>query len=194
MNGGKPLVAEILAHARGKRLVFVSGNFNIVHPGHLRLLRFAAECGDYLVVGVLDDRLSENAQLSQELRLEGVAAISWVNHAFILHDTPEDFVAELRPAAVVKGKEHENENNPELVVVQSYGGKLLFGSGDTTFSSLELIRKETELINYSSIIRPKEFTERHGFGILGLASEPGRSRKQEPKIFPWGRTRSPAIR
>src|SRR5712671_6551995 len=85
----------------GKRMVFVSGTFNIVHPGHLRLLRFAAECGDYLVVGVLDDRLSDNAQLSHDTRLEGVAAINWVKYAFILHDTPEDFIAELQPAAVV---------------------------------------------------------------------------------------------
>ena len=47
---------EIRAKAgKEKRLVFVSGTFNIVHPGHLRLLRFAAECGDYLIVGVLDD-------------------------------------------------------------------------------------------------------------------------------------------
>ncbi len=47
---------------------------------------------------------------------------------------------------------------------------MLFGSGDTIFSSLELIRKETELINHSSIIRPREFVERHGFSIPGLAS------------------------
>lgn len=154
----------------GKRMVFVSGTFNIVHPGHLRLLRFAAECGDYLVVGVLNDRLSENAQLSQGMRLEGVAAISWVNHAFLLRDTPESFIAELCPAVVVKGKEHESGTNPELAVVQSYGGNLLFGSGDTTFSSLELIRKETELINHSSIIRSQEYIARHGFSMAGLQS------------------------
>lgn len=153
-----------------KRVVFVSGTFNIVHPGHLRLLRFAAECGDYLVVGVLDDRLSENAQLSQGMRLEGVAAISWVNHAFLLHDTPESFISELCPAVVVKGKEHESRENPELAVVQSYGGKLLFGSGDTIFSSLELIRKETELINHSSITRAQEYVTRHGFSMAGLQS------------------------
>jgi rfaE bifunctional protein kinase chain/domain len=152
------------------RVVFVSGNFNIVHPGHLRLLRFASECGDLLVVGVLSDSISSNAQLSQEMRLEGVAAISWVSHAFILYDSPEAFIESLRPAVVVKGKEHENSNNPELAVVQSYGGKLLFGSGDTTFSSLELLRKETELINHSSIIRPREFAERHGFTMSSLAS------------------------
>jgi rfaE bifunctional protein kinase chain/domain len=154
----------------GGRTVFVSGTFNIVHPGHLRLLRFAAECGDYLVVGVLSDQLAANAQLSHDMRLEGVAAINWVDHAFLLRDTPENLIAELRPAMVVKGKEHENGVNPELGVVQSYGGKLLFGSGDTTFSSLELIRKETELINHASIVRPREFVERHGFSIPGLAS------------------------
>src|SRR5262245_65503620 len=36
----------------GKRISFVSGNFNVVHPGHLRLLRFAREIADLLVVGV----------------------------------------------------------------------------------------------------------------------------------------------
>jgi rfaE bifunctional protein kinase chain/domain len=153
-----------------QRVVFVSGNFNIVHPGHLRLLRFASECGDFLVVGVLSDSISSNAQLSENTRLEGVAAISWVNHAFILRESPELLIKELRPAVVVKGKEHEDANNPELAAVQSYGGKLVFGSGDTTFSSLELIRNETELINHSSIIRPREFLERHGFTMPDLAS------------------------
>ena len=42
----------------GRRIVFVSGNFNIVHPGHLRLLQFAAECGDFLAVGVNADTSS----------------------------------------------------------------------------------------------------------------------------------------
>jgi rfaE bifunctional protein kinase chain/domain len=154
----------------GRRVVFVSGTFNIVHPGHLRLLRFAAECGDFLVVGVLNDELAENAQLSHDMRVEGVAAISWVDHAFVLRDTPERFIGELRPAVVVKGKEHEDRDNAELAVLQTYGGKLLFGSGDTTFSSLELMRKETELVNHSTIIRPTEFIVRHGIGIPDLVS------------------------
>ncbi len=150
--------------------MFVSGTFNIVHPGHLRLLRFAAECGDLLIVGVLSDRLAVNAQLNQDLRLEGVSAISWVNFAFVLDDKPEDFVARLRPSVVVKGREHEARANPELPILQSYGGQLLFGSGDTTFSSLELIRNESELINHSSIVRPDEFIQRHGFSVSGLES------------------------
>ena len=149
--------------------MFVSGTFNIVHPrGHLRLLRFAAECGDYLVVGVLDDRLATNAQLDQGMRLEGVAAISWVDHAFVLHDAPHDF-SKLRPAVVAKGKEHESgtiRNSPWF----SHTGKSAVRLRGYDISSLDLIRKETELINHSSIIRPKEFIERHGISISGLKS------------------------
>jgi bifunctional ADP-heptose synthase (sugar kinase/adenylyltransferase) len=39
----------------GQTVAFVSGNFNVVHPGHLRLLRFAAEQADILVVGINPD-------------------------------------------------------------------------------------------------------------------------------------------
>ncbi len=164
-------ISQILNAAKvagAKRIVFVSGNFNIVHPGHLRLLRFAAECGDFLVVGVLDDRLSGNAQIGERMRLDGVAAISWVDYAFLLSDLPETLIAALKPAVVVKGKEHESQHNPELPIVQSYGGRLQFGSGDTTFSSLDLLRKESELVNHASIIREHDFLRRHGVSISGL--------------------------
>ena len=160
-------IQKARAHGAG-RLVFVSGTFNIVHPGHLRLLRFAAECGDYLMVGVLSDELSANAQLGQATRLEGVAAINWVRQAFVLHDRPEAFIAALQPAVVVKGKEHEHTDNPELPATREYGGQLLFGSGDTTFSSLELIRNETELINHASILTARDFIQRHGFELSAL--------------------------
>ena len=57
----------------GKQVVFVSGNFNTVHPGHLRLLRFASECGDFLVVGVSNNNAA-SALVPEELRLDGVRA------------------------------------------------------------------------------------------------------------------------
>jgi rfaE bifunctional protein kinase chain/domain len=162
-------IQTLRAKALGKnRVVFVSGTFNIVHPGHLRLLRFAAECGDFLVVGVLADQLALGAQLKADVRLDGVAAISWVGDAFILEDAPANFIAELKPAVVVMGKEHENANNPEQIAVQSYGGSLVYGSGDTTFSSLELLRSETELVHHSTIIKPKEYLTHHGIDLSSL--------------------------
>src|SRR5947207_4761750 len=96
----------------GRRIAFVSGNFNVVHPGHLRLLKFAADCGDYLVVGV-NSAGASGVVVDEASRLEGVAAIGIVDFAFLLHDPPEQFIAQLRPFVVVKGKEHERDQNPE---------------------------------------------------------------------------------
>jgi rfaE bifunctional protein kinase chain/domain len=152
-----------------KKIVFVSGNFNIVHPGHLRLLRFASECGDYLVVGVYDDATG-NAVLPEKLRLESVNSTTWVDTAFILRDAPEKFIEHLKPAIVVKGKEHENKYVPELEAVKSYGGKLLFSSGDLTFSSISLLHNEFKRLNPTNIIQPNDFFYRHGITAADLQS------------------------
>jgi rfaE bifunctional protein kinase chain/domain len=151
----------------GRKIVFVSGNFNIVHPGHLRLLQFAADCGDYLVVGVTGDAFP-GVTIPAEMRLAGIRAISIVDHAFLLEDRPEAFVARLRPAVVVKGKEYEKQGNPEQEVVERYGGKLLFGSGEVRFSSLDLLQRELLETNYSSIRKPLDYPRRRGFGFEDL--------------------------
>ena len=154
----------IRANALNKRIVFVSGTFNIVHPGHLRLLRFARECGDYLVVGVLGSELS-NQPMPEELRMEGIRAIKQVSYGFVLHDPLDKFIAQLKPAVVVKGKEHEDRFNPEAEIVVEYGGKLLFGSGDTTFSSLDLMRQEYLELNRSTIVKPQDYLDRHDLDL-----------------------------
>ena len=43
------------------KTVFVSGHFNVLHPGQLRLLRFAKECGNRLIVAVESDRIAGRA-------------------------------------------------------------------------------------------------------------------------------------
>ena len=149
------------------RLVFVSGNFNIVHPGHLRLLNFAKGCGDCLIVGVNSDGAG-NSHIREELRLEGLKLISIVSHAFILRMPPQEFIQLLKPNIVVKGKEHEFSYNPEADVVEEYGGRLLFSSGDVRFSSLDLLQREFRESNFSAIIKPSDYTERHNFSYDDL--------------------------
>lgn len=162
------VLADLRTKTRdGKRVVFVSGNFNVVHPGHVRLLQFAADCGDFLVVGVLDEN-SIGASVPVDMRLEGVQALSMVDYAFVLREPPERFISALRPQVVVKGKEYEGQANAEQDAVDAYGGKLLFSSGEVRFSSLELIRREYTEPNFSTIRKPAEFPSRHGFGITGL--------------------------
>jgi rfaE bifunctional protein kinase chain/domain len=149
------------------RIVFVSGNFNVVHPGHLRLLQFAAECGEFLVVGVNPDG-APGTMVPELMRLEGVSAISLVKYSFILRESPESFIAKCRPAVVVKGKEYEGRHNAEQRVVDSYGGRLLFGSGEVRFSSLDLLQREYFETNLSAIKKPREFLARHGFTLDDL--------------------------
>ncbi len=162
------IVAEIQKRAgSGKRIVFVSGNFNTVHPGHLRLLRFAAECGDFLVVGVADNH-AVGALVPEELRLDGVLAISFVDYAFTLNTPPEVLIRQMKPQVVVKGKEYEAHFNPEQGAVESYGGKLLFSSGEMRFSSIDLLKREMLESNLSSIVRPTDFPKRHGFTMADM--------------------------
>lgn len=145
------------------KTIFVSGHFNILHPGHLRLLRFARECGNRLIVGVESDRIAGSAaHIPQELRLEGVQSNSWVDEVFLIEEPIADVIARLKPDIVVKGKEHELRFNPEKAVLDSYGGQLLFSSEATIFSSLDLIRKEFQEFDTHSITLPEEFLTRHG--------------------------------
>jgi rfaE bifunctional protein kinase chain/domain len=162
------ITSEILAQAgSAEKIVFVSGNFNVIHPGHLRLLNFAAECGDFLVVGVTEDS-APGTLIPEILRLEGVRAIGAVDYAFLLPVPPEEFVAVLKPDLVVKGKEHETHFNPEQQVVESYSGKLLFSSGEVRFSSMDLLQRELRETNLSTIRKPSDFPARHGFDSRGL--------------------------
>ncbi len=165
VNNKKDLASEIRSiYGVGKKLVFVSGNFNVVHPGHLRLFDFAKECGDVLLVG-LAQQGHVDVVLSEELRLRSFKQISEVDQSFILPCAADEFIAELKPDVVVKGKEHEKRYNPEADVIESYGGKLLFGSGDFHFSSLDLLRKELEETSDLKLRKPDGFLERHDFSV-----------------------------
>ena len=151
----------------GKRITLVSGNFNTIHPGHLRLLRFAAECGDFLVVAIADDH-GEGVLVPADLRLEGVKSLSFIDYVFVVHESPQELISQLRPDIVVKGKEHEAKFNEELSAVEVYGGKLIFSSGEMRFSSIDLLKQEMIEPNLSSIILPMDFPKRHGFTMSNL--------------------------
>jgi len=156
---------------KDKGLVFVSGHFNVLHPGHLRLLRFAKECGERLVVAIESDRIAgKSAHVPEDLRLECVQSNNWVDEAFIADEPITETIERLQPDIVVKGKEHELLFNPELAVLEQYGGKILFSSGETVFSSLDLIRKEFKNLDSRSISLPHDYLKRHGVKNTRLAS------------------------
>ncbi len=152
------------------KTIFVSGSFNVLHPGHLRLLRFSKECGDRLIVGVYSDAMAgATAHVPEHLRLESVQSISWVDEAILVDESVTDVIARLRPNIVVKGREHEQSFNPELAVLEQYGGKLLFSSGESVFSSIDLIRKEFFQSDQRSANLPHDYLARHKISPLRLA-------------------------
>lgn len=149
------------------RIVLVTGNFNVIHPGHLRLLNFAAECGDYLIVGLMPDS-TPGVIVPEHLRLESLQGISVVDFAFVLHWPVDELISMLRPDIVVKGSEHEHHFNIEQPALEAYGGKLLFCSGDVRFSSMDLLQRELHEVNLSSIVKPKDYFARHKLSVPRL--------------------------
>ena len=155
-------------------IAFVSGNFNVVHPGHLRLLKFAAEQADVLVVGVTADS-APGVTMAQEVRLDNVRSIAFVRHVVELDKSIGEFITRLKPNVVVKGKEFEDRFNPEREAVEAYGGRLIFSSGELRFSSLALLERDAK-VDISSVHKPLDYPRRHGFDISNLKQLLGRMR------------------
>lgn len=158
-----------------KPVVLISGQFNVIHPGHLRLMQFAKTFAGHLVVAVMSDRIAgKAAHVPQDLRLIGVQSNTLIDEAFIVDEDICNVIERLRPDIVVKGKEHESELNPELKALSSYGGRLVFSSGESIFSTLDLIRREFRDLDYRTIKYPDEFVLRHGIDFDKLQSTLGK--------------------
>ena len=144
-----------------EKKILVTGNFNILHPGHLRLLKFAKGLGDKLIVGVNSDKLDKKGiHVSGEMRLENVKSNIWVDEAFMIDEPVDTLIKKLKPNFVVKGKEYEGKENPELEALSNIGGRLIFSSGDVNFSSTDLIAKDLLNQQNFSLNYPKEYIQR----------------------------------
>ena len=125
------------------KIVLVTGDFNILHPGHIRLLRFAKECGDTLVVAVNADSLvTASHYYDQEHRSDIVASLEFVDFCIVNAEPVEDLIAGLNPNAVVKGREYEGKFNAEKLALENLGGKLIFSSGYTFQKSSSVFQHE----------------------------------------------------
>jgi D-glycero-beta-D-manno-heptose 1-phosphate adenylyltransferase len=104
-------VERISPDPRGK-VVFTNGIFDILHQGHIELLRWARNLGDRLVVGINSDASTRALKgegrpiNSQENRKAVLQALRFVDEVVIFEeDKPSDLIQQLHPAIVVKGGE-----------------------------------------------------------------------------------------
>lgn len=117
---------------QGKKVVFTNGCFDIIHAGHVSILKRARAQGDVLVVGLNSDesvtRLKGPTRpiIKQDDRAEVLAALECVDAVVIFNeDTPVELIKALKPDIHVKGGDYTKEKMPEWPVVESYGGKIV---------------------------------------------------------------------
>mgnify|MGYP001572107242 CR=1 FL=1 len=158
--------------SENKKIVHCHGCFDLLHPGHLRYLGFAKTQGDVLVVSITgDDFMGKGYKkpfTTSSLRAEGLAALSLVDLVTI-NESPDalNLIKQIRPDVYIKGNEYANErkNHPgflkEKEGVESYGGKVIYSSGDMVFSSTDIL--EELLVRDDMIIeKNRSFLIKHG--------------------------------
>ena len=160
----------------GQVVVQCHGCFDIVHPGHIRYLRFARQQGDILMVSVSADDVVgkgfDRPYINQDLRLENLAALESVDYVVLDHNTWAGPILEaLKPDVYIKGKEYETNADPRFLrereLVEGHGGRVIFSSGDVVFSSSAIIQRFSERFDLEHE-RVAFFCRHHGIDLESL--------------------------
>jgi len=132
----------------GKTVVFTNGCYDLLHPGHIRLLEQARSLGDVLILGLNSDSsvrrakgstrplLGETERSQIALALQAVDAVTLFDE-----DTPRELISELLPDVLIKGADwsHFVAGREE---VEASGGSVLtipLAPGHSTTNIVELI-------------------------------------------------------
>ena len=117
--------------ARGERIVFTNGCFDLLHPGHVRLLSEAADQGDRLIVGLNSDasvaRLKgpDRPIQTERMRAEVLCGLRPVDAVVIFEqDTPLKLIEGLQPDVIVKGADYRAEDVIGADIVEARGGRV----------------------------------------------------------------------
>jgi len=136
------------ARINAKIIVFTNGCFDLLHRGHIYLLREAKALGDLLVVAINSDQSVKAIKgptrpiLSETDRLELIASMEMVNYV-LLFDEPDPYniISILRPHILVKGGDWSTEEVIGGDLVQGNGGKVVVVPYLKGSSTTEIIAK-----------------------------------------------------
>ena len=131
----------------GKTVVFTNGCYDLLHPGHVRLLEQARNLGDILILALNSDAsvrrikgpsrpmISENDRAAMAASLAAVDAVVLFDE-----DTPRELIAEVLPDVLIKGADwsHFIAGREE---VEAAGGRVLTVSLEPGYSTTNLVER-----------------------------------------------------
>jgi len=129
--------------AKGRKVVFTNGCFDLVHAGHAASLQFARSKGDVLVVGLNSDRSTRGLKgpgrpvVPQGERARLLAAFEAVDYVVIFDQaTPAELIERVRPDVLVKGEDYKGKE----VVGARHAGRVELAPLVKGISTSEIIR------------------------------------------------------
>jgi len=107
-----PRVEKFSGREAGRKVVFTNGIFDVLHPGHIKVLKFAKSLGGKLIVGINSDRATKILKgegrpiNNQEIRKAILESLDFVDEVVIFDDTKTlGIIQQVKPDIVVKGGE-----------------------------------------------------------------------------------------
>ena len=143
-------ISEIVTSlkAKGKKIVFTNGCFDILHVGHVRYLKEAKALGDILILGLNSDSSvkslkGSNRPINNESdRAEVLSALKAIDYVVIFDEkTAENIVGEVKPDIYAKGGDYSIDTLPEAKIVAEHGGKTVLLQLVDGKSSTNIINK-----------------------------------------------------
>ena len=129
-------------------IVFTNGCFDIIHSGHLDLLKEARSYGDKLIVGLNSDKSisklkgPERPIIGQSDRKKILSALKFVDEVIIFNEEdPLKLIKKLKPSILVKGADYTKEQVVGGEFVESYGGEIKLVKLTKGMSSSKIINK-----------------------------------------------------
>ena len=137
--------------AKGQRIGFTNGCFDLLHPGHIALLAQAREACDRVVVGLNSDasarRLKGRSRPVQGEMARGAVLASLANVDLVVlfdDDTPIKLIEALRPDVLVKGADYSRDDVVGGDFVEAHGGRVILAElvpGHSTTRTISKLAK-----------------------------------------------------
>lgn len=136
------------ARRDGKTVVLTNGCFDLLHRGHVHILREAKALGDILIVAINSDRSVKAIKgpsrpvLLESDRTELLAAMEMVDYVALFDEPdPYDLIAAVRPNVLVKGGDWGSDQIVGADIVKRNGGKVAVIPYLKGFSTTEIIER-----------------------------------------------------